>query len=214
MSTNDFKGESQEQGVDKKRRSLTKAGLTTPVIASLFSRPAFAQQCSGSALASGNLSNPVDLTTCGTCLSSQWLNATSAELASINVSLSDSIESFFAIPSLTSGNKILTGTIEQALSGSITIAGSPFSLSNGTEQDLKNAISTFTTACLNSLHIATRVNFTPTFSDIANGVNGVLTLPTTGNKNVLDMTPVNSLAASYTEAIGDGASCSINRTTF
>ncbi len=200
--------------VDKKRRSLTKAGLTTPVIASLFSRPAFAQQCSGSALASGNLSNPVDLTTCGTCLSSQWLNATSAELASINVSLSDSIESFFAIPSLTNGDKILTGTIGLALSGSITIADSPLSLSNGTQQELKNAMSIFTTAYLNSLHIATRVNFSLISSDIANGVNGVLTLPTSGNKNELNMTPVKSLAESYAEAIGDGASCSINRTTF
>lgn len=61
-------------GIDDKRRNLAKAGLTAPVLMTLISRPAFAKQCSPSVMASGNLSDPGDASTCGTCNHVQWLN--------------------------------------------------------------------------------------------------------------------------------------------
>ncbi|MDO8843392.1 hypothetical protein [Methylicorpusculum sp.] len=45
----------KKQDVDKKRRSFTKAGLATPVIATLASRPVFGAQCLSQQL-SGNMS--------------------------------------------------------------------------------------------------------------------------------------------------------------
>jgi hypothetical protein len=49
----------KKQDVDKKRRSFTKAGLATPVIATLASRPVFGAQCLSQQL-SGNMSQVGD----------------------------------------------------------------------------------------------------------------------------------------------------------
>ncbi|MCD2452576.1 hypothetical protein GO003_019515 [Methylicorpusculum oleiharenae] len=228
MSDKEFNTENQNGGVDKKRRSLTKIGLTTPVIASLLSRPAFATQCSGSALASGNLSNQVELSTCGTCTSIQWSAATPAELASINISLTSSIGTIFTIPTLTrptnptnySGLPILSGTIGQALAGTIVVHDQLRFKNNtsdlsGTEPhrtQLKAAIRLFTTAYLNALHIATKVNITYTPNQVQTAVNSALLITTPSQQNQpnrINIVAVNSLATNYPE---NGTSCAINRT--
>ncbi|MDO8940591.1 MAG: hypothetical protein Q7U98_15660 [Methylicorpusculum sp.] len=219
MSDKEFNTENESGGVDKKRRSLTKIGLSTPVIASLLSRPAFATQCSGSALASGNLSNPVDKSTCGACSPLQWTKATQAELDSISINLANSINTLFTIPNFTPPGAgsipkpIITGTIGGALNGSITI-DSGFTAGNNTQTttakaQLIEAFKQFVTAFLNASHIATKINFPKNLSTVVSEVNSALTITTNGNNFSLNMTTINSLKDSYTLA-NSGTSCSIN----
>lgn len=227
MNGKESKDKFQQENVDKKRRSLAKAGLTTPVIASLFSRPVFAQQCSGSALMSGNLSNPVDMATCGACLASQWLNATNAELELAGVLLTDGIGSVFTIPLLTkppsAGQEILTGSLNDALTGNITVypnlgysnnSGPITGTSNidAARNQLKAAFVIYVAAYLNSAHIATKVNFPFTLADVRSEVNTVLTLNTSTGSDRLNIDSVNVLAKTISDGIGNGDSCAINRT--
>ncbi|PKM11728.1 MAG: hypothetical protein CVV13_08205 [Gammaproteobacteria bacterium HGW-Gammaproteobacteria-3] len=228
MSHKEIDSEHQKAGIDKKRRALAKAGISTPVIASLLSRPAFAAQCSGSALASGNLSNPVDLTTCGACLSSQWLKATPTELDLIGIALEDTIDTLFTIPTLTRptnsvGQPILSGSLGDALKGTIqinsnlgfsntsgNINGAP-NIANARTQ-LQQAFTVFTAAYLNASHRATQVNFDPTPQDVETSVSDALTLTDSGGSDRINIDSVNTLANTFSTAIGDGGSCSINRT--
>ncbi|MBS3951592.1 MAG: hypothetical protein KGZ88_01425 [Methylomicrobium sp.] len=219
MSDKELNTENESGDVDKKRRSLTKIGLTTPVIASLLSRPAFATQCSGSALASGNLSNPVDKLTCGACSPLQWTKATQAELSSIPIVLTNSIGTLFAIPNFTPpGNNpprpIITGTIGAALMGTISIdsvfTNGNANATNTAKTDLTNAFIQFVTAYLNASHTATKINFPDNLSTVVDNVKGALTISTNGSNFSLNMTAVNTLKTTYSTA-NSSSSCAINR---
>lgn len=223
MSDQENNNEGKSGSVDKRRRSLTKAGLTTPVIMSIFSRPAFAQQCSGSALASGNLSNTVDLSTCGTCKPFQWRNATDAEFDSIGLARDAEIGEIFTIPTLTlpqeaSGRPILVGTLSEVLFNDVQIDPDLRFKNNGgsmdiAKADLKYSLKCFAAAYLNALHKATSVNFEYQLNQIESDVNAVwvITKNRTGTRDKLNMTPIRELTEKYELAIGDGLSCAINQ---
>ncbi|MGH8549591.1 MAG: hypothetical protein ACRERU_13525, partial [Methylococcales bacterium] len=117
-------------GIDHKRRSLATVGLTVPVLMTLASRPAFAKQCSPSAMASGNLSDPVDKTTCGTCTHQQWLNARQKDFADCGSLFADpantQLNQVFNVPEINillvlGSVPIISGSLLQALQGGCVI---------------------------------------------------------------------------------------------
>ncbi|MGR9053109.1 MAG: hypothetical protein ACU84J_10710, partial [Gammaproteobacteria bacterium] len=52
----DRRAKSNSSGFDRSRRKLTKAGIVSPILMSLSSRPVWAINCTQSGMLSGNLS--------------------------------------------------------------------------------------------------------------------------------------------------------------
>lgn len=64
---------SQDDVIDQSRRKLTGAAIGVSAVFTLASRPVWANQCSISGMASGNLSAPGNIT-CAGCTPGYWLN--------------------------------------------------------------------------------------------------------------------------------------------
>ncbi|GEM_PF-5197985 len=88
MSKKSDESLNKKQDVDQGRRNVAKAGLAAPVIMTLSSKSAFGmgRECTPSNLASGNLSSPVDMSTCGGCTPGYWGSAPHADYEGAGVS--------------------------------------------------------------------------------------------------------------------------------
>ena len=210
---------SSQTEIDLKRRSLAKVGLSAPVLMTLASRPALAKQCSPSVMASGNLSNPVDTTTCGACNTNQWLNARLKDYQDCGIQdpTMFKVDQFFAIPminTLFGSLPIISGNCVDALKGSCQI---PYSLkfvdnqnnpvfrSTG-QQILGDMVCNAVTLILNRLNPYTSMNIsTYAVTDITTAVENVMVIA----KNKINADQLLSVGQSLGLLMSDGSSCAL-----
>lgn len=207
--------------IDQKKRSLAKAGLATPIVLTLASRPALAKQCSPSVMASGNLSDPVDLSTCGTCTNQQWLQAKQNDFAACGISdpANTPLGQIFSIPAIhtpSGAAPIISGNLFDALQGNCAVPSSlQFVNSHGgpifpqsAGQDALNELMCYAlTAVLNGLNPTTSTNITYLTNDVINAVNSVLVV--TSNKKI-DADQLTLVRQYCLTLMSDGSSCALS----
>ncbi|GEM_PF-1592165 len=213
--------ENSSDSIDPKRRRIAGFGLSAPVIMTLASRPVLAKQCSGSVLASGNLSDPVNMGSCGACREDQWFNASASVWGGLGVDPSSArCEDLFNVPKVKDKNGIMqlifSATILDALQANVVIPsgirfkdqyGNKVKASTGKAQ-LRSCACIFTAAVMNASYTATAVNFPWTPAQVAMNCDAVLVL--TGSKsNKLNIDAVTGLANTLLGAFNNGSSCAL-----
>ncbi|MCI0654066.1 MAG: hypothetical protein L0Y39_06270 [Methylococcaceae bacterium] len=193
--------------IDHKRRSLA-VGLTAPVLMTLASRPALAKQCSISAWNSGNLSNPVDTSTCGACTHEQWFKADSSVWENCGIQRSamiGGIGGLFMIPFVKDGpitEEAATGTLEDALSYGVAISpalkyksqNATFDKSEG-DQILSDVFACAVAVYMNTNYEPTRYEYSDpdqTRIDIITAVDRAFELENSGKMNIDNLKRVES----------------------
>ena len=207
--------------IDRKRRSLTKVGLSTPVLMTLASRPALAKRCSPSVLASGNLSDPVDTSTCGACTTQQWLNATPQDFQACGIpdptvfglsqvfNVPDVRTSFGSVP-------IVSGSCLDALQGTCVMPTELrfvdslhriFFPQSAGRQTLGNLMCYALTLVLNGLHPTTSMNINNySVGSVISDVNNVLVV---GHRNTINVEQLAFLEQACAFLMSDGSSCAL-----
>lgn len=209
--------------VDSRRRRIAGAGLSAPVLMTLASRPALAKQCSASVLASGNLSDPVDTSTCGACTETQWYYQPSNSRVWQSLGIDPDMMGcggVFSIPSVDNNGTmepICSATIRDALQALVSVSSAlRFRDANNGKvrraagrQRLAIALCSFLGALLNSAYAPTAFNWPYPSNQVLQDVNSVLVLYGNKKQNKINIDAVDQLSAAYLAAMGNGSSCAL-----